>query len=188
MARREREPGRLSRERIVDAVFRLLDRDGWEALSMRRLAQELDVWPMAVYRYFRDKDELIDALVAHVIQGIDLPSARGTWRARLRRLMEAARGALERLPPELRPRLAIALVAPDTPRVSDAALGILESAGFGPDDARRAWAALVAYAAGFVEIAPAVSDEARFEDGLDHLLDGLQRTLPAADAAPAATS
>jgi TetR/AcrR family transcriptional regulator, tetracycline repressor protein len=152
---------------------------------MRRLAQELDVWPMAVYRYFRDKDELVDVLVAHVIEGIDLPSARGTWRARLRRLVEAARGALERLPSELRPRLAIALVGPDTPRVSDAALEILESAGFGPDDARRAWAALVAYAVGFAEIARAIPDEARFEDGLEHLLDGLERRLQAADAAAA---
>jgi TetR/AcrR family tetracycline transcriptional repressor len=52
----------LSRERIVDAAFRLLEQDGWDALSMRRLAQELDVWPMAVYRYFRDKDELVEAL------------------------------------------------------------------------------------------------------------------------------
>jgi AcrR family transcriptional regulator len=179
----EREPPRLSRERIVEAVFRLLEREGWEALSMRRLAQELDVWPMAVYRYFRDKDELVDVLVAHVIQEIDLPSARGTWQARLGRLVEAARGALERVPPQLRPRVAVALLAPDTPRVSDAALEILDSAGFGADDARRAWAALAAYAVGFVEIAPVVPDQARFDDGLDHLLDGLERKLQAADAA-----
>jgi AcrR family transcriptional regulator len=179
----EREPARLSRERIVETVFRLLEREGWEALSMRRLAQELDVWPMAVYRYFRDKDELVDVLVAQVIQEIHLPSARGTWRARLRRLVEATRRALERAPPELRPRLAVALLAPDTSRVSDAALGILESAGYGADGARRAWAALAAYAVGFVEIAPAVPDEARFDDGLDHLLDGIERRLEAADAA-----
>jgi AcrR family transcriptional regulator len=181
----ERGPARLSRERIIEAVFRLLEREGWEALSMRRLAQELDVWPMAVYRYFYDKDELVDALVAHVIQEIDLPSARGTWRARLRRLLEAVRGALERLPPQLRPRLGIALLGADTPRVSDAALEILESAGFGAGDARRAWAALAAYAVGFVEIARATPDEARFEDGLDHLLDGLERRLRAEDRAAA---
>jgi TetR/AcrR family tetracycline transcriptional repressor len=181
----EREPGRLSRERIVEAVFRLLDRDGWEALSMRRLAQELDVWPMAVYRYFRDKDELVDALVAHVIQEVDLPSARGPWRAQLRRLLEVVRRALERLPPELHGRLAVALLAPDTPRLSDAGLEILESAGFGEDDGRRAWVALTAYAVGFVEIAPAIPDDARFDDGLDDLLDGLERGLQAADAAAA---
>jgi AcrR family transcriptional regulator len=179
------EPSRLSRERIVEAAFGLLEREGWEALSMRRLAQELDVWPMAVYRYFRDKDELVDALVAHVIEEIDLPNARGTWRARLRRLVEATRGALERLPPELRPRLAVALLAPDTPRLSDSAHAILESAGFGADDARMAWTALAAYAVGFVAVAPAVPDEARFADGLDHLLDGLDRSLRGADAAAA---
>ncbi len=54
---------RLSRERILDAALELVVDDGWNGLSMRRLAQELDVWPMAVYRYFRDKDELLDAVV-----------------------------------------------------------------------------------------------------------------------------
>ena len=46
---------RLSRERIVEAALGIVEREGLGALSMRRLAQELDVWPMSVYRYFRDK-------------------------------------------------------------------------------------------------------------------------------------
>ena len=90
------EPSKLSRDRIVEVGFGLLERDGWEALSMRRLAQELDVWPMAVYRYFRDKDELVDALVGHAIGAIHLPGGQGSWRARMRatRRSSELRGAM----------------------------------------------------------------------------------------------
>src|SRR3954462_15307587 len=94
----------LSRERIVETSFRLLEQDGWDALSMRRLAQELDVWPMAVYRYFRDKDELVDALVDHAAGRMERPAPEGDWRERLRGLLDAARVTLHPLPPELRAR------------------------------------------------------------------------------------
>ena len=77
MEARKSEPTRLSRQRIVATSFGLLEREGWEALSMRRLAQELDVWPMAVYRYFHDKDELVDALVGHAVEGLRGARRRG---------------------------------------------------------------------------------------------------------------
>jgi TetR/AcrR family transcriptional regulator, tetracycline repressor protein len=179
----EPEPARLSRERIVKTAFGLLEREGWEALSMRRLAQELDVWPMAAYRYFRDKDELVDALVDYAVAEMDLPSGRGPWRAQIRRLLGAARRTLEGLPPELRARLAPALLAPGAPGLSDAGLEILGSAGFPREQAGRAWAALGAYTVGFVEIAPAVP-HAHFEYGLDRLMDGLEHKLPERTQAP----
>jgi len=47
---------RLSRERVLEAALALAEREGLEALSMRRIAQELDVWPMSLYRYFHDKE------------------------------------------------------------------------------------------------------------------------------------
>jgi AcrR family transcriptional regulator len=173
----EPERARLSRERIVEAALGLLERQGWEALSMRRLAQELDVWPMAVYRYFRDKDELVDALAGYVIEEMDLPRGRGPWRAQIRRLLGAAKRTLQRLPPELRARLAPALLAPGTPGLSDTGLEILKSAGFRGEQAGRAWLALGAYMAGFVQIAPPGAD-AQFEYGLERLMDGLERKLP----------
>ncbi|HEX2231904.1 MAG TPA: helix-turn-helix domain-containing protein [Thermoleophilaceae bacterium] len=169
----EPEPARLSRERIVDAAFRVLEREGWEALSMRRLGQELDVWPMAVYRHFQDKDELVDALVAYLVAEIDLPVGRCPWRSRIHKLLDVARGTLEPLPPELRARLAPVLLAPRMAALSDAGLRILESAGFRGDDAGTAWAALGAYTVGFVEIAPTAA-QAQFEYGLERLIDGLE--------------
>jgi TetR/AcrR family tetracycline transcriptional repressor len=175
------DPSRLSRERIVETAFSLLEREGWETLSMRRLGQELDVWPMAVYRYFRDKDELVDALVEHVVQEVALPGARGAWRARLRRLLGEAVRTLEGLPPEFRARLAPALLGPASP-LSTAARDALGTAGLDNSQASKAWLALAAYTAGFPELAPS---ESAFEDGLQTIMDGLGE---AANALEPATS
>jgi TetR/AcrR family transcriptional regulator, tetracycline repressor protein len=166
---------RLTRQRIVEAAFGLLEREGWETLSMRRLGQELDVWPMAVYRHFRDKDELVDALVSHVVQDMTVPGARGSWRVQTRKLLAAARRTLEPLPAELRARVAPALLAPGS-RLSGAAMETLTSAGFRGQRAGRAWAALGAYTAGYVELA-STNPKVQFEYGLDRLLDGLEGEL-----------
>jgi AcrR family transcriptional regulator len=162
----------LSRERIIDTAVGVLEQDGWDALSMRRLAQELDVWPMAVYRYFRDKDELVDALVDHAAGRMELHGADGHWRERLRGLVESARLGLQRLPPELRGRLGTLIVASDGPGLATKGIEVLEAAGLDAEEARMAWSALAAYAIGAVEIAP--EDGERFEYGLDRLLDGLE--------------
>jgi AcrR family transcriptional regulator len=177
MEARNPQPPRLSRERIVDASLGVLEKDGWEALSMRRLAQELDVWPMAVYRYFRDKDELVDALVGHAVETLEAPAVAGGWRNRLHGLLEAARARLERLPPELRSRLGAVLFAPDREGLAASGIEALEEAGFEPDQATAAWSALGAFTIGYVEIAPVLSDAAEFDFGLDRLLDGFELAL-----------
>jgi AcrR family transcriptional regulator len=62
----------LSRERIVAAALSLVDAEGLEALTMRRLGRELGVDPMAVYYYVEDKNALLDALVEAVMAEIDV--------------------------------------------------------------------------------------------------------------------
>src|ERR687896_123729 len=85
---------KLSEERIVEAALALVEREGWDGLSMRRLAQELDVWPMAVYRYFRDKDELLDAMLGAAADGVTIPPARGPWRKQMSDLLREVRRTL----------------------------------------------------------------------------------------------
>jgi AcrR family transcriptional regulator len=152
--------GRLSRERIVEAALAVVARDGLDALSMRRLAQELDVWPMSVYRYFRDKDELLDAVVEAAADEVALGAASGSWRDRIRALLGQARAALGEHPAGLRARFTRAMLTPGALRLSDAGLAILADAGFDPDEAARAWRALCGYALGFT----AFDDEAPAAD------------------------
>lgn len=64
--------GPLSRERIVDTALALVDAEGLEALSMRRLGTELGMDPMAVYYYMPNKAALLDAVVEAVMAEIDL--------------------------------------------------------------------------------------------------------------------
>jgi AcrR family transcriptional regulator len=142
---------RLSRERIVEVALAVVGREGLEALSMRRLAQELDVWPMSVYRYFRDKDELLDALVEsaadEVPVGVD--SDPDSWRDQIRELLGQTRAALGREPAGLGALFTRAMLTPGALRLSEAGLRILQDAGFGPDEAARAWRALCGYTFGF---------------------------------------
>src|SRR3954467_4211643 len=135
----------LSRERIVGVALELIERDGLRALSMRRLAQELDVWPMAVYHYFRDKGELLDAIAASTAASVDLPTAGDPWGVRLRALLKGAHGARARAPAGMGGSLARAFLTPEALRLSESALAILVRAGLPKREAASGWRARGGY-------------------------------------------
>jgi len=56
------------RDALIDATWRLVTRDGWPAITMKRVAQEADVTAPALYHYFSNKSELFEALALHVVQ------------------------------------------------------------------------------------------------------------------------
>lgn len=62
-ARSSNRPASLSRERIVKTAYQLAKKEPLNALSMRKLATKLKVTPMAIYKYFSDKDELTAAVI-----------------------------------------------------------------------------------------------------------------------------
>jgi AcrR family transcriptional regulator len=165
---------RLSRERILSAALALADRGGLDALSMRRLAQELDVWPMSIYRYFQDKEALLDALGDAAAERIAPPGDRGSWRSQLSRLLGRARAVFATHPAGSRLRLRGGSLTPAAAEIHHAGMGILTRAGFGPEEAERAWAALLSYTAGAAALE---TDDAGFEYGLERLLDGLEARL-----------
>ncbi|GAA4529993.1 GntR family transcriptional regulator [Amycolatopsis samaneae] len=85
-ARRRDEPAglALSRERLVAVAIRLADTEGRAALSMRRLAAELGVGPMSLYRYVPDKDELLRLMADTAFGAEELPEPGPRhWRTRL---------------------------------------------------------------------------------------------------------
>jgi AcrR family transcriptional regulator len=143
------KPARLSRERILEVAIDAVQQDGVEALSMRRLAQRLDVWPMSIYTYFKDKDELLDALAESAARSVSLPSRRASWRNQMRELLHEARRVLGPDPSGLSSRLPRAILSPGLLRITDAGLAILERAGFSPREAASAWRALLSYTFGF---------------------------------------
>lgn len=79
---------RLDRGVILRAAQEICDRDGLSALTLRRLGNELGVDATAMYRHFRDKAELISALIDDLFRlEVDEPDPQGHWRDNLRKLM-----------------------------------------------------------------------------------------------------
>lgn len=146
----------LSRERITAAAVDVVAREGLAALSMRRLAQELDVWPMSVYRHFRDKEDLLDAVAAAGAEGVKLPAADADWRRQVAMLAGEARDLLARQPTELRRR---AVLSPGVLGLTDAALRALRGAGLSAAEAATGWHAVLAYVIGSIELEAATPGE-----------------------------
>lgn len=139
----------LSRERVLRAAIDLADRDGIEALSMRRLGQELGVDAMAIYRHVRDKDDLLDGVVEVVVGEIDRPAATDGWKATLRGQVMAARAVMLRhpwAPPVLEER---GTAGPAALAQIDAVLGTMLAGGFSMELAHHALHALSSRIFGF---------------------------------------
>ena len=94
--RRDRIP--LWRDRVLRTALAHADAAGLEGLTMRRLAQMLDVVPMALYRHVANKDDLIDGMVDQVFGEIPLPSADLAWKSWMRERAISVRHALVRHP------------------------------------------------------------------------------------------
>jgi AcrR family transcriptional regulator len=92
---------RLNREEIAATAVRIVDTEGLEALSMRRLAAELDAGTMTLYYYLRTKDELMalvhDAVMAELVLPPD-ERLSGDWRAAVTVIARRSRDALRRHP------------------------------------------------------------------------------------------
>jgi AcrR family transcriptional regulator len=93
-------PPALTREQVLITALEIIDEDGVEALTMRRLGQALDRNPMGIYRHAADKDALLDLVVEHVISELVIPGEPGRgddlegeldWEAALRRTAHAFR-------------------------------------------------------------------------------------------------
>jgi AcrR family transcriptional regulator len=155
-ARREAQGpqrGRGSRERttpeaIVAAAVAIIDNEGLEALTVRRLATELGVAPMTVYSYVRGKEEILDLVVDRVAADIAIPSVDADWRARARELGHSLRTALLAHPDGARLISERPIRSPNAFRLFDAGLGIFRSAGFRDRDAVAAYFAFGNYVMG----------------------------------------
>lgn len=148
---------------MLDAGLALVDAEGLDGLTMRRLAAELDVEAMSLYHYFPGKPVLLDGLVERALSELRLPDAELDWDQRLRQLAHALR-AVALAHPHLFPLVATRPLRGETAIAPvEASLDALREAGLDPEEAVSAFWALVAYLTGalLAEIAAAIglSDE-----------------------------
>lgn len=88
----------LSRERIVDVAVTLLDRHGITGLTMRRLAEGLDVTATALYWHVRTKDDVLDLAIDHIFGDVPLPGPGPDWQTDVRHVVRGWRAVMLRHP------------------------------------------------------------------------------------------
>lgn len=139
----------LSKDRILRGALDVADAGGLAALTIRTLASELGVKPMAVYHYVANKEEILDGLVDLVFAEIDLPDSDGSWRPEIRRAMSSAREVLRRHPWAINLMESRPTPGPATLDHHEAILATLRKGGFALPAAAHAYALIDAYVYGF---------------------------------------
>jgi len=165
----KREP--LTRDAVVAAGLAIGDAEGLDAVSLRRIAGELGVTPMALYRYVENKDELLDEMLDAVWGQVEIPNpAAGDWWDGLARLAGSTRATFLSHP-------AAAAIAATHPgggrnivRVVEAILALLERAGLDTEQAARIYLpfarSLLALIVFEASLLPELSEEERRQHAL----------------------
>ncbi len=87
----------LSRALIVETGLRILDQDGMDALTMRRVGQELDTGAASLYVYVTNREDLLDAMLDRALGDVEFPPVDGgTWQERLTTIVERTIEAMSR--------------------------------------------------------------------------------------------
>lgn len=145
-------PPPLSRARIVRAALGLVDEKGLAALTMRALATELEVSPMALYNHVKDKDELVDLMVDLMLGEVDTSATEGDWLTQLRAVARSYHQALAAHQQLARVYSGRIRIGPHGLLLIERTIALLLEGGFAPSEASDAFFALFTYTAGFQQM------------------------------------
>ena len=128
----------LTPQTVVEGGLALADTEGLEAVTIRRLAKDLEVTPMALYWHFRSKDELLDGMAARLFEEVDLSvDASVTWQAQLRALLCSMVSVL-RTHPSIAVLLSTRTASSEgSLHATETMLDILGRGGFSPTEATQ---------------------------------------------------
>jgi TetR/AcrR family tetracycline transcriptional repressor len=142
----------LTRDRVIEAALRVMDDEGLEAVTMRRIAREVGVEAMSLYHHVEDKEDLLDGICERVMAGFEFPEPVEDWAENCRRGARAWRRILQQHPAVMRlfaeQRGPIRSI--DSMRPMEFALRLLRDAGLSDRDTAQAFHAFGGYIQGFV--------------------------------------
>jgi AcrR family transcriptional regulator len=148
-ARPRRDP--LTRQRVIRAALEIMDREGLEAVTMRRIGRELGVEAMSLYNHVRDKEDILDGICEEVLAEFQLPQV-DDWveAARLgaheyRRLLLAHPNVITLMSERKGP-----FTNPDSLRAYEFALDLFRSVGLSKEDSVKAFHTFGGYILGYV--------------------------------------
>lgn len=139
------ERGRLSREKVLRAAIALADRDGIDALSMRKLAEEVGVEAMSLYYYVKNKDDILAGMLELVMAEIETPASEAggaRWKEAVRRGAISFHDVLRKHPWARGLMLSPKTLRPWRMRFMEFLLGMLRVGGFSPELTYHAYHAL----------------------------------------------
>jgi AcrR family transcriptional regulator len=139
----------LSRDRILDRAVEVADADGVEALTMRRLADDLGYEAMSLYRHVANKDDVLGGILDIVLAEIESPAIEGEWDEAIRRSAISVDDVLGRHPWATDLLMSPGGVRPARLAYMNELLGRLREAGFSADTTYTAYHALDAHIFGF---------------------------------------
>jgi AcrR family transcriptional regulator len=180
----------LTREIIVAAALKIAERDGLEGLTMRALASELGVTPMATYYHVPDKVSLVNLVVDAVHERQEpLEIGPDGWEESLRRRLQSQWDALSRYP-GLGAYLLNQPTLGATPTAINSGIAFFTAVGFSPRSAQLAWSFSTTYLHGRLSVdarlrgtGPAVVTGIRAREyvsfGIDAVILGLKAMLDA---------
>ncbi|WP_040802633.1 TetR/AcrR family transcriptional regulator [Nocardia concava] len=150
--RQRREQPALSREQIVAEALALLDTEGYDALSMRKLGTRLNAGATSLYTHVTNKDEILELVIDEAFGEVHVPDTiePANWRGDLLALGRNVRNTVLRHPwiNSAMTGAGLAYLGPNLMRMSNAMLAILEAAGFDDHAADRASNAFWAFVLG----------------------------------------
>ena len=147
-ARRRRDP--ISKEAIVAAAIRLMDAEGFDALSMRRIAEELNTGAASLYWHVGSKDGLLDLVFDELIGEVSVPDPDPSrWREQVKDLARAQRAGTLRHPYVVSLSIGRIPMGPNALVFSERTLAILQAGGLPPGLAVRGSHLLISTVNGF---------------------------------------
>ncbi len=139
----------LTRDRVLGAAVALADRDGIDAVSMRKVGQELGVEAMSLYNHVENKEDMLNGMVDVIVSEIDVGEGGSDWQSTMRSRILSARAVLARHP------WAPAIIESRTTMTAtvigymDSVVGIFRQGGFSLDLTHHAMHALGSRLLGF---------------------------------------
>jgi TetR/AcrR family transcriptional regulator, tetracycline repressor protein len=128
----------LTPRAVVEGALSLADSEGLGAVTIRRLAKDLGVTPMALYWHFRNKDELLDGMVNGIYEEVDLSvDASATWQEQMRALLGSMVDVLRAHPSTALLLSTRSTASESSLRATEVALDILRRGGFSPTEATQ---------------------------------------------------
>jgi AcrR family transcriptional regulator len=121
----------LNRDAIVAAALAVLDADGLDAVTMRRVANELDTGPASLYAHVADKEEMVAAVLDRVAGEVTVPTTfeAADWQEQLKAIGRDTRAAFGRHRDIARATLGVVPVGPNALTIVNAILGLLRAGG-----------------------------------------------------------